>query len=63
MNYRETYTAITSGNNEQRAQALLELTGTIRVLAEAVLEIAGEQKLRTSIDPLTYRSNFSNVAS
>jgi len=58
MNAREVYYAIESGNRDAQQRALLELASQVQILANAVLEIAGEGQLRTGIDALTQRSRL-----
>ena len=58
MNAREVYNAIQTGNRDDQQQALFELLSQVQTLATAVLEIAGERKLRTGKDALSYRSRL-----
>lgn len=58
MNAREVYNAIQDGDRDAQQQALFELLSQVQTLATAVLEIAGERKLRTEKDVLSLRSRL-----
>jgi hypothetical protein len=53
---REAFYALTEGDEEARRQATLKLLAQVEALSTAVLELAGERKLATGVDPLTMRS-------
>lgn len=58
MNAGEVYDAIATGTREGQQQALFELLSMVNVLSFAVLELAGEMKLKTDKDPLGSRSRL-----
>lgn len=58
MNARETYDAIERGKREDQQQVLFELLALVQTLSTAVLELAGNVRLKTGNDPLASRSRL-----
>ena len=56
MNAREIYDAIQMGNRADQQQAMFELLSLDQTLSTAVLELAGNVRLKTGNDPLMSRS-------
>lgn len=59
MNVREAYNAIQAGNQKDTQQALFGLLHQVQVLATAVLELAGDGKLKTGNDPLSFSTRLN----
>lgn len=58
MNARELYNAIQRNERDDQQQVLFELASLIQTLSTAVLELAGDVKLKTGKDPLMLRSRL-----
>ena len=47
LNYNPAYKAILNGDERQRRGATLQLCGLMKVAATAILELAGDPKMKT----------------
>lgn len=61
MNATEIYNAIQTSNQKDAQQALFELLAQTQTLTVAVLELAGERKLKTGHDPQLFLSRSQIV--
>ena len=58
LNYGQMYEAILNGDERQRQGATLQLCGLMKVAATAILELAGDVKLKTGKYPLMDQSRL-----
>lgn len=56
MNAREMYNAIARNGRDDQQQALFEMTSLIQTLSTAVLELNGDTRLKTGVNPLMLRT-------